>query len=51
VLNNLMQYAVEIGALPTNPLEAVKWTRPRTLKSVDPRTVVNSDQAGGCLPR
>ena len=45
VLNNLMQYAVEIGALPANPLKAVKWTRPRTLKSVDPRTVVNADQA------
>ena len=45
VLNNLMQYAIEVGALPANPLKAVKWTRPRTLKSVDPRTVVNSDQA------
>src|SRR5215472_1039921 len=45
VLNNLMQYAVEVGALRANPLKAVKWTRPRTLKTVDPRTVVNSDQA------
>jgi hypothetical protein len=36
VLTNLMQYAVEVGALPANPLKAVKWTRPRTLKSVDP---------------
>lgn len=45
VLNNLMQYAIEVGALAANPLKAVKWTRPRTLKSVDPRTVVNSDQA------
>jgi site-specific recombinase XerD len=45
VLNNLMQYAVETGALPANPLKAIKWTRPRTLKSVDPRTVVNSNQA------
>ena len=45
VLNNLMQYAVETGALPANPLRTVKWTRPRTLKSVDPRTVVNSAQA------
>lgn len=45
VLNNLMQYAVEVGAVPANPLKAVKWTRPRTLKSVDPRTVVSSDQA------
>jgi integrase len=45
VLNNLMQYAVEVGALSANPLKAVKWTRPRTLKTVDPRTVVNSGQA------
>jgi site-specific recombinase XerC len=45
VLNNLMQYAAETGTLPANPLKAIKWTRPRTLKSVDPRTVVNSNQA------
>ncbi len=45
VLNSAMQYAIEIGALPANPLKAVKWTRPRTLKTVDPRTVINSDQA------
>jgi integrase len=45
VLNNLMQYAIEVSALSANPLKAVKWTRPRTLKSVDPRTVVNGDQA------
>ncbi len=45
VLNNLMQYAVETGVLPVNPFKTIKWTRPRTLKSIDPRTVVNSDQA------
>jgi site-specific recombinase XerC len=45
VLNNLMQYAVETSALPVNPLKAISWTRPRTLKSVDPRTVVSSAQA------
>ena len=45
VLNNMLQYAVEIGALPASPLKAVRWTRPRTLKTVDPRTVVNIDQA------
>ncbi len=45
VLNNALQYAAETNALPVNPLNAVKWTRPRTLKTVDPRTVVNSDQA------
>jgi integrase len=45
VLNNLMQYAVETDVLPANPLKAVKWARPRMLKTVDPRTVVNSNQA------
>jgi len=45
VLNNLMQYAVETSALPANPLKTIGWTRPRTLKSVDPRTVVSSAQA------
>ena len=45
VLNNLMQYAVEASVLPANPLKAITWTRPRTLKTVDPRTVVNGDQA------
>lgn len=40
-----MQYAIEVGALSTNPLKTVQWTRPRTLKTVDPRTVVNASQA------
>jgi hypothetical protein len=34
-----MQHAVETGARPANPLKAIKWTRPRTLQTVDPRTV------------
>ena len=45
VLSNALQYAVETGALPVNPVHAVKWTRPRTLKTIDPRAVVNADQA------
>ena len=45
VLSNLMQYAIETGALADNPLKTIRWTRPRTLRSVDPRTVVNADQA------
>jgi integrase len=45
VLNNLMQYAIESGVLAANPLKTLKWARPRTLKTVDPRTVVNSEQA------
>jgi hypothetical protein len=40
-----MQYAIESGALQANPIKAIKWTRPRTLKTVDSRTVVNSDVA------
>ncbi len=45
VLNNAMEYACEIGALPTNPLKRVKWAKPRTAKAVDPRVVLNSGQA------
>jgi integrase len=45
VINNAMEYAREIGALPDNPLKTVKWTRPRTLTTVDPRVVINIAQA------
>lgn len=45
VLNNAMEYACEIGVLPVNPLKSVKWTRPRTLTTVDPRVVINHAQA------
>jgi hypothetical protein len=45
VLNNAMEYACEIGALTENPLRLVSWTRPRTLTAVDPRVVINPEQA------
>jgi integrase len=45
VLNNAMEYAREIGALTQNPLKLVKWTNPRTLTTVDPRVVINAEQA------
>jgi integrase len=45
VLGNAMDYACEIGGLPSNPLKRVKWTKPRTLRTVDPRVVINSGQA------
>ena len=45
VLSNAIHYALEMNILPVNPLTTVKWTRPRTLKTVDPRVVVNADQA------
>ena len=34
VINNAMEYAAEVGALPSNPLGSVKWTRPRKLTTV-----------------
>lgn len=46
VLNNLMMYAVlERKLLSGNPLKSVTWSRPRKLKTVDPRCVINADQA------
>ncbi|WP_068920876.1 tyrosine-type recombinase/integrase [Planobispora rosea] len=45
VVNNAMEYACEIRALPGNPLKAVKWTKPKTLTTVDRRVVVNTEQA------
>jgi len=46
VLNNLMTYAaIERKLLSPNPLKSVTWSRPRKLKTVDPRCVINSGQA------
>jgi integrase len=46
VLNNLMTYAeLERKLLSGNPLKSVTWSRPRKLKAVDPRCVINADQA------
>lgn len=45
VLGNSMEYACEIDVLPANPLKAVKWTKPRTLTTIDPRAVINGEQA------
>jgi len=47
VLGNAMEYACEIDVLTVNPLKAVKWTKPRTLTTVDPRVVINGAQAPG----
>lgn len=45
VLHNAFEYAIETATLQVNPLSYVKWTRPRSVSTVDPRVVVNSDQA------
>lgn len=46
VLYGCLEYAVEIGSLASNPIDAVKWKPPRsTAGVVDRRVVVNPDQA------
>lgn len=46
VLNNLMKYAeIERKLLTANPFRSITWTQPRKLKTVDPRCVINPDQA------
>jgi integrase len=45
VIGNALDYACETGVLPINPVKRIKWRKPRTLKTVDPRVVINADQA------
>jgi site-specific recombinase XerC len=45
VIGNAMEYAIEIDVLAANPLKTVRWTKPRTLTTVDPRVVINGEQA------
>lgn len=46
VLNNLMTYAErERKLISGNPLKSITWTEPRKLKTVDPRCVINPEQA------
>ena len=40
-----LEYAVELEDLPSNPLDGVKWRRPRVNDAVDRRSVVNPSQA------
>lgn len=40
-----LSYAVEIGLLDTNPVRAVKWKAPKSVRVVDRRAVANPDQA------
>ncbi|MBA8792834.1 integrase [Friedmanniella endophytica] len=45
VIYNALDHACETGVIAVNPLTYVKWTRPRSVSSVDPRIVVNAEQA------
>jgi integrase len=45
VLHHVLEYAVELEELPSNPLHRIKWKAPKTTETVDPRVVVNPGQA------
>jgi integrase len=45
VLDNAMEYAVELGMLSRNPVRSAKWKAPRTSNLVDRRSVINHAQA------
>ncbi|MFF4198814.1 tyrosine-type recombinase/integrase [Nonomuraea sp. NPDC001831] len=44
-LHHLLEHAVEQKVFNTNPLDEIKWTAPRAVTVIDPRTVVNPAQA------
>ncbi|RBQ16938.1 site-specific integrase [Spongiactinospora rosea] len=48
VLHHLLELAVEHKELPANPLHA-KWVPPKVAGAIDPRTVVNPEQARALL--
>ncbi|MEV4531585.1 tyrosine-type recombinase/integrase [Streptosporangium sp. NPDC049304] len=49
VLHHMLESAVELKKLSANPLHAVKWKPPKTVGTVDPRTVVNPVQVRALL--
>jgi integrase len=49
VLVNIGEYAVERRLLPRNPITAVAWKAPRTVRGVDRRVVVNTERARALL--
>jgi integrase len=44
ILNNVVEYAVELKLLPHNPIPALKWKAPKSVQVVDPRCVPNPVQ-------
>ncbi|MFE3455158.1 tyrosine-type recombinase/integrase [Nonomuraea sp. NPDC059194] len=45
ILHHLLEQAVEQKVFESNPLDGLKWTPPKAVTAVDPRTVVNPAQA------
>jgi integrase len=45
VFANVLRYAVELGELPSSPLDRLSWKPPKVSEAVDRRVVVNPRQA------
>ncbi|MEU8404451.1 tyrosine-type recombinase/integrase [Nonomuraea sp. NPDC048892] len=45
ILHHLLEHAVEQKVFSSNPLDEIKWTAPKAVTVIDPRTVVNPLQA------
>ena len=45
IFYNALEYAVEIGHLPANPISSIKWRAPKLTEAVNPRVVINHAQA------
>jgi integrase len=45
VFYNALGYAVELGRLPSNPIDRIQWTAPAVAATVDRRVVVSPAQA------
>ncbi|SOD73288.1 phage integrase family protein [Jatrophihabitans sp. GAS493] len=45
IFNNALEYAVDRKLLDANPLPALKWKPPRSVRAIDARSVVNPVQA------
>jgi integrase len=44
VFYNVLEYAVELHVLTSNPIDRVRWKAPRNVETVNKRVVVNKDQ-------
>jgi integrase len=45
IFDNALEYAVELGHLPANPIGSIKWRAPKVTEAVNPRVVINHRQA------
>lgn len=49
ILHNALQYAIELGILDANPIDAVKVASIKTARAIDKRCVLNRTQAAALL--